>query len=309
MTVDRGAGGAANWRGSEHERGAAAYLATHCLCEEAVRALGLAEAASVPLSLSLQADEPIDDVVCRLSGGGTAYLQARRTLDLRRSKATGLAWVASQWFEQAKAGPLDPDRDRLVAVSYRLSSSVEEIAAALLSFQSQGRGALRTGEREALATVEKMLGGATAAQREAILACARIWILQASDELDNAQGQCRQLLGSRIVPEANRGAALNRLLNVCASGARLRRGYDREGLLDELRREDIPLRADEPGSPGAERGPWCATATGSSGAARSSTSPDSGPVSRRSRSRSRTPRYGSRRVARAASRTTASASS
>ena len=41
---------------------------------------------------------------------------------------------------------------------------------------------------------------------------------------------------------------------MCAGGARLRLGFDRDQLCDELRKIDIPLREDEPGSEGARRG-------------------------------------------------------
>lgn len=249
----RSAGGAANWGGSEHERGTAAFLAVHCLAGEPVVQFDLPEAEAVPQRLSLQADEPIDDIVCELAGGGRAFLQARRTLTFRNSRATGLRWVARQWIGQLEKGGIDPDRDRMIAVAHRLSPAVEDLKDALeLLGAKRPRSELSSKQREALAALEQMLAALSKTKRKRLLSCARIWVLRVSDQRDTAQSQCQQLLSANVVADG-RGAAWNRLLNVCAVGARLRLGYDREQLYDELRRESIPLLGDEPGSGGARR--------------------------------------------------------
>jgi len=250
----RSRGGAANWNGSEHERGTAAYLATHCLAGEPVTQFDLPDGASVPLGIRLQADEPIDDIVCELSGGGRAFLQARSTLDFTNHRSSGFVHVASQWVEQAKVRALDPERDRVLAVAHRLSPAVETLQGALDVLRNRRRADLRDDQRHELAKLEAMLSGLPVRKRQRLLQCAQIWVLRVKDELEPARNQCRQLLGSSLVGELHRKGAWERLLNVCAGGARLRRGFDREQLCDELRKVDIPLREDEPGSEGARRG-------------------------------------------------------
>lgn len=208
----------------------------------------------MPLEIRLQADEPIDDIVCELSGGGRAFLQARTTLTLTNQRSSGLIHVASQWAEQAEAGALDPERDRVLAVAHRLSPAIETLQGALNVLRSRRRADLRDDQRHELAKLEEMLSGLPVRKRGRLLRCAQILVLRVKDELEPARNQCRQLLGSSLVGELHRKSAWERLLNVCAGGAQLRRGFDREQLCDELRKVDIPLREDEPGSEGARRG-------------------------------------------------------
>jgi len=250
----RGAGGAANWKGTEHERGAAAYLASHCLANETVRQLDLPVEKAIPEGIRLQADDPIDDIVCSLSGGGHAYFQARTTLNFRAHRSTGFRWVARQWVEQMEATNLDPKRDRVVALAHRVSPDVEILQSALDRLRQRGDGDLDNTQREQLNRLEAMLGGLSVRTRSRLLRCAQIWVLRVSDELEASRAQCRQLLGSQVVPEVHSDGAWERLLNVCGRGARLRYGFDRQQLCDELRGKDLPLREDEPGSVGARRG-------------------------------------------------------
>lgn len=251
---NRSRGGAANWSGSEHERGTAAYLACHCLARESVTQFDLPDDASVPLKLRLQADEPVDDIVCELSGGGRAFLQARTSLDFTNRRSTGLVSVVSQWVAQMGAGPLDPERDRLLAVANRLSHSVEILRGALDVVRHRPPADLNGDQRRELERLEAMLSGLPVRKRRRLLRCPQIWVLRVSDDLEPAQNQCRQLLGSNLVGDLHRKGAWERLRNVCAGGARLRLGFDRDQLCDELRKIDIPLREDEPGSKGARRG-------------------------------------------------------
>ena len=247
-------GGAANWSGSEHERGTAAYLACHCLAREAVTQFDLPDDASVPLKLRLQADEPVDDIVCELSGGGRAFLQARTSLDFTNRRSTGIVSVVNQWLAQVEASPLDPERDRLLAVANRLSHPVEILRGALDVFRHRPIADLNGDQRRELERLEAMLSDLSVHKRRRLLRCAQIWVLRVSDDLEPAQNQCRQLLGSSLGGDLHRKGAWERLRNVCAGGARLRLGFDRDQLCDELRKIDIPLREDEPGSDGARRG-------------------------------------------------------
>ena len=249
----RGIGGAANWKGSEHERGAAAYLASHCLAAEALRQLDFQEQA-IPEHIRLQADDPVDDIVCRLSNGGHLYVQARSTLNFRSHRSTGIRWVASQWVEQMKTTGLDPKQDRVVALAHRVSPDVEILQSALDRLRQNGAAHVDGVERAQLDRFEKCLGNLPPKDRAALLRCAQIWVMRVSDELEAATAQCRQMLGARVVPENHRDAAWERLLNVCGKGARLRYGFDRQQLCDALRGTELPLREDEPGSTGASRG-------------------------------------------------------
>jgi len=120
-------GGAANWAGNDHERAVAAFLAAHLLAQRPVKSFDMPPWASVPLTLRLQADEPVDDIVCGLSGGGSAYLQVKTRLDHGRVSNRSFSSVAGQWKRLAAERTLKPSKDRLMAVAETTSDAIRTL--------------------------------------------------------------------------------------------------------------------------------------------------------------------------------------
>lgn len=246
-------GGSANWAGTEHERGVAAFLAAHVLAEQPVRIFDLPPKAAVPQTLRLQANEPVDDIVCALSGGGSAYLQVKTHLDYTRSADRSFASVLAQWSRQAEKSVLKPSEDRLLAVAETTSGSVRILRDVLDRARhpvSEADTAKQLAEKKRL---EQALVSLTKARRRSVIGSARIVIQEfARDGSPPAALAVSHL--RLVVGEEHAEHAWTRLLKVVGAGARLRAGYDREALADELRKVDIDLSTDVPGSSGALRG-------------------------------------------------------
>ncbi|HWU30036.1 MAG TPA: NACHT domain-containing protein [Microbacterium sp.] len=68
-------GGAANELGSRHRAGVATYLAVHGLVDREV----LGRPGAVPIAISLEAAEAVDDIVCRMADDTRWFSQSKRT--------------------------------------------------------------------------------------------------------------------------------------------------------------------------------------------------------------------------------------
>ena len=241
-------GGAANWGGTTHECGVAAFLAVHCLADHPVKRFGLPPQDAVPLAIRLQADEPVDDIVCELSGGGAAYLQAKTRLQSQRSFRS----VVAQWTRFGEARKLDPQRDRLIAVAETASGPLETLDRFLQRGRRSRRQRDMDAEKNALAKLDALLGQMSVSRKIAIKRCARIWLESFDDDGDTTVDLAMMLLRP-VVGVGRESEAWHRLLKVMGDGARLRVGYNAEDLRDELRLVGIDLADDPPGSPGAAR--------------------------------------------------------
>lgn len=91
------------------------------------------------------------------------------------------------------------------------------------------------------------------AKRKAVLECARIWLIELESDESVGVAFAKQALGTEVVSRPSSEAAWSRLLVVAGYAAKLRGGYDGDSLRDELRRAEVQLRSDQPGSPGARR--------------------------------------------------------
>jgi hypothetical protein len=246
-------GGAANWAGNDHERAVGAFLAAHLLAQRPVKSFELPPAASVPLTLRLQADEPVDDIVCDLSGGGCAYLQAKTRMDHTRASDRSFSSVIGQWRRLAAKRSLRPSKDRVLAVAETTSDSIRTLREVL----ERGRRPVSETDTAKQATekqrFEDALSSLSDPRRQVLTSCARIWIAEFARDDSTTVALAESHL-RLVVGEAKAGHAWDRLLKVMGDGARLRAGFDREALADELRKVGIDLLSDAPGSPGAIRG-------------------------------------------------------
>ena len=246
-------GGAANWAGNDHERAVAAFLAAHLLAQRPVKSFDMPPRASVPLTLRLQADEPVDDIVCGLSGGGSAYLQVKTRLDHGSVSNRSFSSVAGQWKRLAAERTLKPSKDRLMAVAETTSDAIRTLRDVL----ERGRRPMSETDTAKQATerqrFEKALSPLSSSRRQAVTNCARIWVAEFARDDSTTVALAESYL-RLVVGEGQAGHAWARLQKVMGDGARLRAGFDRDALADELRKVGIDLLSDVPGSPGAIRG-------------------------------------------------------
>ncbi len=70
-------GGSEGEAGSIHRAGVGAFVIAHALADQHLVALDLLPELSIPTSLAAEADEYVDDLVARLSGGGRAFIEAK----------------------------------------------------------------------------------------------------------------------------------------------------------------------------------------------------------------------------------------
>lgn len=247
---DRGSlGGANTWSGTTYEGAVAAYLATFCLAERSVPGFDLGSRA-VPLKVRLQADEPVDDIVCEVTGGRHAYIQAKTRIEFGQSATRGLGPVVRQWIRLAETRHLDPAKDRVIVAAGSASTNVQTLAAALRRVQCGDRELDTPRQAEALEKLRKLLFPLPPAERDALLLCVRFWIEDA--RTGSAAGLAQANLRDVVVSGAER-PGWNALLAIVSRGAALRVGYTADGLRDELRSHDVELRGDAPGTPGATR--------------------------------------------------------
>lgn len=112
MSDASGIGGSANELGSRHRAGVAAYLAVHGLVDRPL----LGRPGAVPIAISLEAAEAVDDIVCRMADETRWFLQSKRT----SGNNAALRAAARQWALQSLA-----DGDRVALVSRRLQGILD----------------------------------------------------------------------------------------------------------------------------------------------------------------------------------------
>jgi hypothetical protein len=207
---------------ADQRAGVVAFLAAHVLHGYALESLQLADA--VPLTIGVEADE---DVRCALPAGGTAVFQITSRLSTR---------VLARWRALAER-PLDPERDRVVAVCAEASSEVRALATAL----HEGDGAP---SKRAFARIEDALGGLSRARREALLRCATIWVADLRDDSGVEADEGELLLGTAVVPPGVGVDAWRALRSLDGRLRRRRHPHDAAALLVALREHGVPLRED-----------------------------------------------------------------
>jgi hypothetical protein len=107
MSDATGVGGAANELGSRHRAGTAAYLAVHGLVDREV----LGQSGAVPIAISLEAAEAVDDIVCRMLNDTSWFSQSKRSA----GNSEPFRAAVRQWArQQLEAG------DRVTLVSRNL---------------------------------------------------------------------------------------------------------------------------------------------------------------------------------------------
>ncbi|MFF2792844.1 hypothetical protein ACFVT6_39910 [Streptomyces sp. NPDC058049] len=234
-------GGASNEAGASHRAGTAALVAVYGLLGEQIPWL---RSDAVPMTLRMEADLHVDDVVVDLADGTTAFMQAKLSPNAAAFNAT-----VDQWCRAVESGECRPG-DELLFVVTRTDEALARTAQALTMHQS-GASLTAPAARRLDALRGLAAGhGLDHACTERLLAAAKVIALDARDNgPDEALGSA--CLNAAIVP-AGHGRTAFRAMKAAARGqAEQRTTSDVSGWLTWLTSAKIPLIADAAGTPAA----------------------------------------------------------
>jgi hypothetical protein len=241
-------GGAAGELGSLQRSGVIAFVAAHILRGQSLPDLGLPAQRSVPLSVTAETDDAVDDVEVTCEGDGRAYLQVKTQLT-----SAALDDCVKQWVELATAIQLDPTRQRVLACGGTAVKAVNALRSALHRYQQARGGAPTRAEADALDALRRSLASVPIERRDALLACADIWVADFRGEAELQQRLGAAMLDGHVVEP---GQGLSAWLLLREHGrvlASQRSGADLDALVAFLRMTDITLVADAAASRAAAR--------------------------------------------------------
>lgn len=230
--------GASGDAGTQYRRGVAAYTVACGLAGVSLPRIGIPSAHARVASVSLETDDPVDDIRIDFVSGWRALVQAKRSLKTGKP----LKEAVAQWVHAARAG-LDPAKDRLVIVTSALSGPMRHLQQALDRGRTDHPGAPTKPEADVLADVRRLLGPLDEQEQDLVLKCAVIWELQVEEPSDPgaqlAMDHLRHVVAGGSHDAA--GDAWEALVRVSGRAARLRGGYKITGWLDVLHGEGIDI--------------------------------------------------------------------
>lgn len=251
----RSAGGAAEAGGALFQNRVAAWYAARILTSRPPAA----DLAQLGASLRCQADEPVDDVVVRLEGGGSLFIQAKRSISLSGTSGSDFASVLDQFVRQflksrsaaasggAANSALGPGRDRLLlAVSRRAPATVTVTLPSVLErvrstspgtrvdtslISRADRDVWRSVRRHLVAAWKKVTGSApTDSDLVAVVAVVRVVALDVDPGGRDEQAS-QELLSLTLRDSRHSALAWDKLVGACGQFAAERSGRDLSGLL------------------------------------------------------------------------------
>lgn len=256
----RNAGGAAEAGGAQFQNRVAAWYAVHILA-------GRPPAPDLPYlgtSLRCQVEQPVDDVLVEMEGGGALYVQAKRSISLSASSRSEFASVLDQFVRQylkCRDGvqgsapwekPLDPARDRLhlvvgrrapATITVGLPGVLERVRSTASGTQIR-RSLTSEGDRSTWRTVRRHLVTAwkkhtsrnpTDAELVDVVALIRIVLLDV-DPGGRDEHVAQDLVSLTLEDARNSAVAWESLVGACSRFATDRSGRDLSGLLAILGR-------------------------------------------------------------------------
>jgi hypothetical protein len=237
--TSRGAiGGASGDAGVEYRRAVAAYLVAHGLTAVPVSGFGVPSSKSTVTAVSLETDDPVDDITIEFGSGWRCYVQARRTL----RKGPSIDKALQQWRVAAGAG-LDPRTERLVIVTADMSRPIRDLKVVLDRLKTERPGGLTEEQAVALSYLDSRLEGLSETARSTLLRCASIHLLFVEEEHLQHSREASLLLG-RVVGDDTALTAWHDLIRLAGKTARLRGGFSVEGWFDLLRGEGHHILVD-----------------------------------------------------------------
>jgi hypothetical protein len=230
-----------------HRSGAAAFLAAHGLRG---RALGLADFpgdGAIPISVTFETSDAVDDLRCTFTNGTRLMLQAKRACG-----ADGhLGNTVEQWVRQVRH--LKPG-DLIGLVTAEPKGKVKRLGAALTRMRLEHPGVFPTPEREALDAVRNLMPTGTSDEtRTAILNAAVVLKVAASNDQDIEFKLAAELLDGRVVPEGSGAAAVKALQRAFQEQASEGRGSGLDEWLQILADAGLEVFADADGPAGPRR--------------------------------------------------------
>ena len=232
-------GGASGDAGVEYRRAVAAYAVVHGLAGAALMGFGVPPAEATVSAVSLETDDPVDDVAIEFDSGWRVSVQARRTL----RKGSPIDSAIAQWRAAAVAG-LDPRHERLVLVTSSMPGWIRDLMAVLDRLKTERPGMLTEAEAAALSYLDSRLAGLTAAQYETVLKAASIHLLLV-EEADVQHSREAVRLLDDVVGHPSSAQAWRDLVALAGRTARLRGGFTLAGWLDLLTHKGYRVLTEE----------------------------------------------------------------
>lgn len=230
-----GIGGASGDAGVEYRRAVAAYAVAHGLANVPLEGFGVAVPSGQVSAVSLETDDPVDDIRIDYASDAISYVQAKRAL--RKGKPFNSA--VAQWVRAAQLG-LEPGRDHLVIVTGSMSGSLRVLQRVLRRLRTDRPAALTYGEAAELQYLRALLQPLDTEDQEKILKCAFIHVLEVEDP-DKSGAREAKLLLAQFVESSELAQAWHALVRVAGVTARLRGGFDMRGWLAQLRKEGVAI--------------------------------------------------------------------
>lgn len=241
-------GGAAGEAGNEYRAAVTAVLMAHALRGWDVRGVELPAEVSVPRSISVETDDPVDDIGCALSRDGYAYIQAKRSLQLSSKPGRPLSKAMAQFRAAVETLPLDSARHRLVLATANPTGPIRDLGKALRRRRIPLSGAPSTAEKDALDRLSLLLVELSPEKRDLLLECLVIWECDAGSRTAHEAERASLLLDNTIVPVGSGERAFKALKDAARDLGRLREGVDLEGMIEILRGERLELLGDADGA-------------------------------------------------------------
>lgn len=196
MSDASGIGGSANELGSWHRAGVAAYLAIHGLVDRPV----LGRSGAVPIAISLESAEAVDDIVCTMADDSRWYLQSKRTA----GNNAAFRAAARQWAAQSLGSG-----DRVALVSRRLQGLLDGLQHAI---DQVVRGdPVADGSRDDVTTFTETLRDQGAVEPDQLLGRVQLmeWRVEHAGDADLEAGVA--MLAGTIVPHDQAAQAFETL--------------------------------------------------------------------------------------------------
>jgi hypothetical protein len=230
--------GASGDAGIEYRRGVAAYTVACGLAGVSLPGAEIPPLDARIAAVSLETDDPVDDIRIDFESGWRALVQAKRSLNA----AKPLREAVAQWVQAARAG-LDPAKDRLMIVAGTLSGPMRDLQRVLNRERTDHPGSPTKHEAEIVARVRKLLGDLNEPERKLVLKCAVIWELRVEEPDEPGAQQAIDHLRHVVAGGGHDAArkAWKSLTDVAGRAARLRGGRQLSGWLAALHGEGTAI--------------------------------------------------------------------
>jgi hypothetical protein len=203
--------------------------------------------------VALEADYPVDDIAVTLSGGGKAFIQAKRSVNLSTSPTAEFFSVVQQWKSAVNHTDFNPTTDRLVLAVQNPSQPIRDLRSALIRYKAEASGAYTTKEHDALMKLKGLLRDVSDEHRDRLCRSACIVILDLEEDGKSDAGHAEALLDGSVVAPGQGRQAWRELKRLASDMAQRREGRSIDGWMEALRQAKLTLISDVEASASAKR--------------------------------------------------------